>query len=170
MQHSIKIQDGTGLEVLEQMNKAFETLASNNSGSSEPEETYSGMLWLDTSGTNAVLKQRNADNTGWVERGTFIDGKFQTADKTQIIVRELTLSTDWEGTSIPFAQEIEVEEITENDAPTITLVPAGTYSEQQEQVAEYSKVFRAITSDGKITFYAKEATTLSLPLQMQLIK
>lgn len=170
MQSSVQIQDGTGLEVLTQLNAAFQTLASCNSGSSEPSETYPAMFWLDTSGTNAVLKQRNADNTVWVERGTFINNEFHSVDRTQIIVRELTLSTDWEGDSVPFTQEIEVEEMLATDAPTIVLVPAGTHSEQMAQVAEFSKIFRGITSDGKITFYAKEATTLTLTLQMQLIK
>lgn len=170
MQSSVVIKDGTGLEVLTQLNAAFATLASCNTGASEPTETYPAMHWLDTSGTNAVLKQRNADNTAWIERGSFIDNKFHSADRTQIIVKELTLSTVWEGDSVPFTQEIEVEELSETDAPTITIVPAGTHSEQMEQKTEFAKVFRGITSSGKITFYATEATTVSLTLQMQLIK
>lgn len=169
MQSSVVIKDGTGLEVLTQLNAAFATLASCNTGASEPTETYPAMHWLDTSGTNAVLKQRNADNTAWIERGSFIDNKFHSADRTQIIVKELTLSTVWEGDSVPFTQEIEVEELSETDAPTITIVPAGTHSEQMAQVAEFSKVYRGVTSEGKITFYAKEATVLPVALQMQLI-
>lgn len=170
MQSSVQIQDGSGLEVLSQLNAAFQTLASCNSGSSEPSETYSAMFWLDTSGANAVLKQRNAENTAWVERGTFINNEFHSVDKTQIIVRELTLSTNWEGDTVPLSQEISVSEMTTTDAPTIVLVPAGTHSEQMEQKAEFAKIFRGITSAGKITFYATEATIVPLTLQMQLIK
>lgn len=170
MQSSVVIKDGTGLEVLTQMNEAFQTLASCNTGSSEPTETYPAMHWLDTSSKNAVLKQRNTDNTAWIERGTFIDNKFHSADRTQIVVKELTLSTEWEGSSVPFTQEIAVEGLSETDAPTITIVPAGTHSEQMAQVAEFGKVYRGIATDGKITFYAKEATTLPVVLQMQLIK
>lgn len=81
MQKSVTIQDGSGSEVLEQLNNAFETLASSNSGGTEPQQTYSGMLWLDTSSTDSVLKQRNADNTGWATIGTIDeDGLFHPAN------------------------------------------------------------------------------------------
>ena len=81
MQKSVTKQDGSGSEVLEQLNNAFETLASSNSGGTEPQQTYSGMLWLDTSSTDSVLKQRNADNTGWATIGTIDeDGLFHPAN------------------------------------------------------------------------------------------
>lgn len=81
MQESMNIIDGTGSEVLEQLNGAFKTLASSNSGGTEPEETYSGQFWLDTSGTNKVLKQRTADNTAWVTLGEIdTDGLFHPAN------------------------------------------------------------------------------------------
>lgn len=170
MQSSVQIKDGSGLEILTQLNAAFTTLASCNTGASEPAETFPAMHWLDTSGTNAVLKQRNADNTAWIERGTFINNKFHSVDKTQITLAELTLLTEWEGESVPYTQEIIVEGLSETDAPTITIIPAGTHSEQMAQVEEFAKIYRGITSSGKITFYAKEATTIPIALQMQLIK
>lgn len=81
MQESMNIIDGTGSEVLEQLNGAFKTLASCNSGGTEPEETYSGQFWLDTSGANKILKQRTADNTAWVIIGSIDeDGLFHPAN------------------------------------------------------------------------------------------
>ena len=56
-QKSIQIIDGSGSEVLAQLNDAFETLATSNSGGVEPQPTYAGMLWLDTSGSEKILKQ-----------------------------------------------------------------------------------------------------------------
>lgn len=67
-QNTVIIVDGTGLEVLGYMNDAFNTLSTNNSGSSEPTEKYAWMLWADT--TNGLLKLRNAANTDWLVIGT----------------------------------------------------------------------------------------------------
>lgn len=67
-QNTVVIVDGTGLEVLGYMNDAFNTLVTNNSGSSAPSTTYAHMLWADT--TNSLLKMRDAANTGWITIGT----------------------------------------------------------------------------------------------------
>lgn len=80
MQKSINMQDGTGAELLEQLDGAFETLATENMGGTEPQYKYPGMSWIDTSGKNAVLKKRNADNTAWVELGTFTEDSFLPAN------------------------------------------------------------------------------------------
>lgn len=80
MQKSISIQDGSGSEVLQELNEAFETLATDFSGGTEPQPTYAGMSWLDTSEENAVLKKRSADNTTWVVIGTITEDGFQPAN------------------------------------------------------------------------------------------
>ena len=80
-QKSIQIIDGSGSEVLAQLNDAFETLATNNSGGVEPQPTYAGMLWLDTSGSEKILKQRTADNSAWSILGNFdTDNLFHPAN------------------------------------------------------------------------------------------
>jgi len=80
MQKTIHIEDGTGSEVLLELNEAFETIATDFSGGTEPQPTYAGMSWLDTSQENAVLKKRNADNTAWLEMGTLTPDGFQPAN------------------------------------------------------------------------------------------
>ena len=67
-QNTVVIEDGTGAEVLNAINDAFNTAVTHNSGSAEPAETYAFMLWADTS--NDQLKIRNAANTGWIVVGT----------------------------------------------------------------------------------------------------
>jgi len=67
-QNTVVIEDGTGAEVLNALNDAFNTAVTLNSGSAEPAETYAFMLWADTS--NDQLKIRNAANTGWIVVGT----------------------------------------------------------------------------------------------------
>lgn len=80
MQKSITILDGSGSEVLKELNEAFETVATDFTGGAEPQPTYPGMSWLDTSEKNAVLKKRNADNSAWVVMGTITEDGFQPAN------------------------------------------------------------------------------------------
>ena len=80
MQKSIEIVDGSGQEVLDQLCGAFETLATDFSGGTEPQPTYEGQKWLDTSTATPVLKQRNVGNTEWVILGTFDEEGFHPAN------------------------------------------------------------------------------------------
>jgi hypothetical protein len=45
---------------------SLEALRTTHSGSSAPTSTAANMLWVDTSGTPAVLKLRNTANTNWI--------------------------------------------------------------------------------------------------------
>lgn len=64
-QHSMVIEDDTGLNVRLDINDALQAQAGNQLGSTEPPVMYAGQLWADT-GT-MKLKQRNSANTAWVE-------------------------------------------------------------------------------------------------------
>lgn len=67
-QNTLVIADGTGAEVLAALTEAFDTVATLNSGSAAPAETYPFMWWADT--TTGLLKIRNAADTDWVTVGT----------------------------------------------------------------------------------------------------
>ena len=64
-QNDFVIDNGTGLAVRQDIESAFQALASNNSGSSTPSTTYAYQFWADTSA--AVLKIRNSANNDWIE-------------------------------------------------------------------------------------------------------
>ena len=51
------------------MNSAFQALASNSSGATEPSTTYAYQWWYDT--TTDTLKIRNADNDAWISFAAF---------------------------------------------------------------------------------------------------
>lgn len=80
MQGSINIVDGSGDEVLQQLNTAFEAVTTAFSGGTSPTTTYAGQSWIDTSQTNPVWKIRNKNNTEWVEIGSFTENGFQPAN------------------------------------------------------------------------------------------
>lgn len=68
-QATLTIPDGTGSAVLSSINSAHANLASLCSGGSDPSSAAGGVvaysLWLDTTSSTNVLKQRNAANDGW---------------------------------------------------------------------------------------------------------
>ena len=51
------------------MNSAFQALATNSSGATEPDTTYAYQWWYDTA--NDILKMRNSANDGWIDFATF---------------------------------------------------------------------------------------------------
>lgn len=57
----------SGTQLAEILNRWFNASNTQNSGATEPPTTYPGMFWYDTSVTPAVLKVRNAGNSGWVD-------------------------------------------------------------------------------------------------------
>ena len=67
-QNTLVIADGTGAEVLGYLTNAFNTVATLNSGSTAPAETYPFMWWADTDADTLYI--RNAANTAWIAVGT----------------------------------------------------------------------------------------------------
>jgi hypothetical protein len=65
-QHDYNIANQTGLEFRADLNNALSAVVTQNSGTTEPDVTFPGMLWLDTSTSPPVLKQRNQANDAWV--------------------------------------------------------------------------------------------------------
>lgn len=67
-QHSYTVSNQTGALVRADFNNALLAIVSNNSGASEPADTFPYMFWLDTA--NNLLKCRNAGDSAWVIIGT----------------------------------------------------------------------------------------------------
>jgi len=71
-QHDYVIANADGATVRLDLNNAFAAIVSNNSGATEPTDTYAYMWWADT--TSGLLKQRNAADSGWVTVATLAGG------------------------------------------------------------------------------------------------
>lgn len=82
-QHDQNIANADGATVRADINNALAALFSLSSGSSAPSTTIAYQLWADT--TNALLKQRNAANTGWIVRGTLAES-FVTSRSSNTIL------------------------------------------------------------------------------------
>lgn len=66
-QHDMIIANQTAPNFRSDINDALAALVTCSSGTSAPSTTSAYMLWADT--TNALLKQRNAANSGWITLG-----------------------------------------------------------------------------------------------------
>lgn len=77
-QYSTNVPDSNGINFLNNLNKALETLKTHHSGSEEPAETKAGMLWIDT--TNNVIKQRNLSDDGWNVKWYMTSGELAPLD------------------------------------------------------------------------------------------
>ena len=170
MQNNVQIPNGSGYNVRTGFNGALQSLVTNFSGASEPNPTFPNMFWADTSGANDVLKQRSSANDAWIILGAVIDGVFKSADRATIETVTITLGTTWTGSAAPFSQDVTVADLLATDSPQVGIVLSSDYETAQAQLKEFAKIYRGVTSAGKVTFYAKAATTAALTLQLKIIR
>lgn len=83
-----------------------------------------------------------------------------SAKQNKVIKTTLTLSTGW----TELTQSIPVSGITANDTAILDIIT--TTSDYETQQAEWAKVYKAETYNGGVKFYAKEATTVNLTVQV----
>lgn len=81
-----------------------------------------------------------------------------------------TLGTSWTGSSAPYTQTVTVQGVSADDTPVIDMVPDSTYATATAQEAAWANVYRAITGENTITFYAKTKTTTEVPFQARCIR
>lgn len=75
-----------------------------------------------------------------------------------------TTGTGW------YSQVFNDSGILATDEPIIDVTPESPYTKGQAQDKEWGKIYKAITSAGKITFYASEEPTVDLPFKARCIR
>ncbi len=81
-----------------------------------------------------------------------------------------TLNTTWSGTSAPFTKTQAVAGILATDTPIVDVVMSGTYATDEARAEAWGYIYRIIMADGSITLYAKEKPTVSLPIQLKVVR
>lgn len=81
-----------------------------------------------------------------------------------------TLNTSWSGSSAPYTKTISVSGILSTDVPFIDIVMSGTYATDTAREEAWGYIYRAVTADNAITFYATDKPTVSLPLQIKVVR
>lgn len=81
-----------------------------------------------------------------------------------------TLNTTWTGSSAPYSKEQTINGVLATDSPIIDLVPSSTYATAQQQEDAWAKVYRVVAAANKLTFYAHEKPSVSLPIKVICIR
>lgn len=81
-----------------------------------------------------------------------------------------TLNTTWSGSSAPFSKVQSVSGILSTDTPIVDVVMSGTFATDEARAEAWGHIYRITTADGSITLYAKEKPTVSLPLQIKVVR
>ena len=81
-----------------------------------------------------------------------------------------TIYTTWTGSAAPYTQEVSVVGLTADDKPIIDIVPSDTYETAQAQIEAWGEIYRAVAGANKLTVYATDATTVSIPIQIRAVR
>ena len=85
-------------------------------------------------------------------------------------VLSATLDTTWSGSATPYTKTVTVSGILATDTPIIDIVMSGTYSTDEARIEAWGYIYRAVTDNDSITFYATEKPTVSLPIQIKVVR
>ena len=81
-----------------------------------------------------------------------------------------TLDTAWTGSVAPFTKVQTVTGIVATDTPILDIVMSGTFATDEARAEAWGLIYRAVTTANTITFYATEKPTVSLPLQIKVVR
>ena len=76
----------------------------------------------------------------------------------------------WSGSSVPYTKTVTVNGILATDTPIIDIVLTGGYIVDKMRIEAWGYIYRAVTDDDSITFYATEKPTISLPIQIKVVR
>ncbi len=112
-----------------------------------------------------------------------IDNTVQAVDahvETQAALDELghvnhavlttTLNTTWQGSQAPYTKTQTVNGLLATDTPIVDVVMSGDYTVDEARIEAWGYVYRITTADDAITLYATEKPTVSLPIQLKVVR
>jgi hypothetical protein len=124
---------------------------------------------IEDGAVNADKLASNAVTTAKIKDGDVTADKLASNSVSSVYTGELTVA-GWTGSAAPFTQAVNIAGILESDIPVIDLVPSATYADAMQQIEGWGLIYRVVTNDGIITFYAQEKPTVALPFQARCIR
>lgn len=83
-------------------------------------------------------------------------------------IKTATITTTWIGSTAPFTQDITVNGITALDTPIVDLVLSSTLATAQNELRQWSRIDKIVTSANKITVYCYTSKpTIALNIQLK---
>lgn len=79
------------------------------------------------------------------------------------------LANGWTGVAAPYSQTVNITGIAAKHNPHISLKASSDYDTAQNELKEYSKLFKGETGAGTITFWANEQTGIDIELNLKIL-
>lgn len=81
-----------------------------------------------------------------------------------------TLDTSWQGSTAPYTKTQTVNGLLATDTPIVDVVMSGNFATDEARIEAWGYVYRITTADNSITLYATEKPTVSLPIQIKVVR
>jgi len=81
-----------------------------------------------------------------------------------------TLNTTWQGSTAPYTKTQTVNGLLATDTPIVDVVMSGNFATDQARIEAWGYVYRITTANNAITLYAREKPTVSLPIQLKVVR
>lgn len=131
---------------------------------------------IDTTMVNAQfseLLERIESNLEQILADQIPDGSISAeklADDAVSVTYTATVATGWSGSAAPYSKSVTITGLTANDKPIVDLVASSTFATAESQIEAWGYVYRAVTSANKLTLYATDKPTVSLPIQVKVVR
>lgn len=80
-----------------------------------------------------------------------------------------TLNTAWQGSG-PYTKTQTVNGLLATDTPIVDVVMSGNFATDEARIEAWGYVYRITTANNAITLYATEKPTVSLPIQLKVVR
>jgi len=81
-----------------------------------------------------------------------------------------TIDTNWQGSTAPYTKTQTVNGLLATDTPIVDVVMSGNFGTDEARIEAWGHVYRITTANNAITLYATEKPTVSLPIQLKVVR
>jgi len=81
-----------------------------------------------------------------------------------------TIDTNWQGSTAPYTKTQTVNGLLATDTPIVDVVMSGDFGTDEARIEAWGYVYRITTANNAITLYATEKPTVSLPIQLKVVR
>ena len=156
------LNESTAGNLLEKINKNASDIQNVSSKASSNATSITNLTSKVSTNTSNISKNTSDISTNKSNIGTNTSSinSLKTSKQDKAIKTTITLGTSWSS----LTQSVSVSGITTNHNAILDVVTSTSNYEAQQ--TEWAKVYNAETYNGGIKFYAKEATSTALTIQV----
>ncbi len=112
-----------------------------------------------------------AESASNAHRITNIEGlQTDLNSRAKTVTYTTTLDTTWSGSASPYTKTQTVTGILATDNPVVDIQMSGTFATDEARLEAWGNIYRITTAANSITLYATEKPTVSLPIQLKVVR